>query len=170
MNYWNQIKELFSKYESKKYLEEVKNIDSYLSRDYVDFVNYFGVGKIDDFIWILSPIISDESDNIYKRKSDLLESLNYDTYISNDVYLLEMLNNPTMNVLGMSENGDYILSVENGKTFIIIVIESRFSEYEVYEFDFIEFVCKFLLNELDTNILCIEEVEYHSYTQYTDVV
>jgi len=168
MNYWNETRKLFSKYESKKYIDRENFIDISLSEDYVEFVDYFGMGKIDDFIWILSPITNSKYLNMYNRKSEFLESLNYDTYISDDVYLLEMLNNSTMNVVGITENGDYILSVKKGKNFVTIVIESRFSEYEIYEFDFIEFVYKFLLDELETNILCIEEVEYHSYTQYID--
>lgn len=59
--------------------------------DYVKFIESYGTGGIDNFLWILTPFVNDENVNYLGRQKEMINSYiqskkNFPQYYKHDVY------------------------------------------------------------------------------------
>ncbi|MEM5601652.1 hypothetical protein AAHB61_15850 [Bacillus cereus] len=62
-----------------------------LPTDYVKFIEIYGTGGIDNFLWILTPFVNDENVNYLGRQKEMKDSYiqskkNFPQYYKHDVY------------------------------------------------------------------------------------
>lgn len=118
-----------------------------LPEDYKNFINTYGTGGIDNFIWILTPFVQDENVNFMTRMRVLsnayLESKSkFPQYYKHKVF-------PEPGGLlpwAYTDNGDeiYWLTSENSNEWSVVVYETRSPEYHEYSMNMVEFLYKII--------------------------
>lgn len=138
--------------------------------DYKGFVDDYGVGCIDNFLWIYTPYSNNENFNLLKQ----VEVIN-NAYLEMkeefpEVFLFDVF--PKKGGLlpfGGTENGDvlYWLTNEDNKHWSIIVYDDRHSEYVEYNKSFTDFLYELLTKKLVCPIFPEgfpkETPQYYSY-------
>lgn len=134
---------------SFEYIE--RQLGSSLPTDYKDFVLIYGVGLIDDFIWVFSPFVENENLNFMSKKDDILESYKllksqFPNDYRHNIY-------PDCNGLlpwGITENGDELFWLVNGipEHWKVVVYGSRSEEYIEYNCTLTEFLYKLLTRKI----------------------
>ena len=96
--------------------------------DYKDFINTYGTGSVNDFIWILTPFESSEHINIFSRAEVMRNSYNYlkESYPDDFKYSIY----PDKKGLlpwAFADNGDELyFDIENNRTICNAFKMSRF--------------------------------------------
>ncbi len=122
-----------------------------LPLDYKEFVNHYGVGGIDDFLWIYTPYSNNENFDLLKQievinnayldmKKEYPEDFTFDVF-------------PKVGGLlpfGGTENGDvlYWLTGGDNKHWSIVVYDDRHSEYFEYNKSTTDFLYELLTKKL----------------------
>lgn len=57
------------------WLEIEEMIGSQLPTDYKQFIDLYGTGGIDDFLWILTPFVNDENVNLFNKVKIINKSI-----------------------------------------------------------------------------------------------
>nr|WP_317356409.1 SMI1/KNR4 family protein [uncultured Tyzzerella sp.] len=149
------------------WLKFEKKLGIILPNDYKDFIETYGTGSINNFIWFLTPFSEDDNINYLKRMNIMLQSYN----VSKNNFPEEFIHNtyPEKNGLlpwGYTENGDemFWLINDNIEDWLIIAYESRSSKFYSYEMSFVEFIYKLITKKLVCDIFpqdfFEEEIKY----------
>lgn len=166
MSYTLELKKMLSVTDAENSL---KNIDSQslvrqnLPASYIEFIETFGAGNIDDFLWILSPFTDNPNLNIFKKTEEVFATFSNDfEYVSE---LISAIKSNRSFLVATTDNGDYIFhtDVENAEK--IIVLDGRFGSGESYEMEFTEFLHKLLSQEIQSKILEAEFFEEEIFTR-----
>ncbi|URZ02827.1 SMI1/KNR4 family protein [Clostridium felsineum] len=122
-----------------------------LPSDYKDFINEYGTGSINEFMWILTPFDEDEYVNFGKRGEEISKAYieskaNNPEYFKHEVF-------PTKGGIlpwGYTENGDelYWLTVGASDEWHVIVYESRSSDYYEYNMGMVQFIYELVSGKL----------------------
>ena len=122
-----------------------------LPSDYIEFINIYGTGGIDHFLWILTPFVNDENVNFIKRQKEIIDAYSqskksFPQYYKHDVY-------PSSGGLlpwAYTENGDelYWLTEGHPDEWKIVVYESRSPENYTYSLTMVEFLYQIITKEL----------------------
>lgn len=123
-----------------------------LPTDYKEFINRYGVGSINDFLWVLNPFTQNSNLNLIKKGKEIIEAYDiskkefpedfiYDTYPSKGGLF----------PCAITDNGDEIYWVTSNivEEWSIVVYESRASDYHEYNMGLAEFLYKILTKELE---------------------
>jgi hypothetical protein len=129
----------------------ITNLGTDLPSDYKKFIETYGTGGIDNFLWILTPFVSDENINFLKKQKELSDAYlqskqNFPQYYKHDVF-------PQKGGLlpwAYTDNGDELYWLTDGEPFNwkIIVYESRSPENHTYSLTMTEFLYQILTREL----------------------
>ena len=136
---------------SKKNLwEEVENkLGLTFPEDYKMFIDLYGEGGINEFLWILSPFCENENLNSMEKfklmqdayismKSEFPEQFSFDFYNGKSGLF----------PWGITDNGDELFWNFKGDTLEIVVYESRYESNMSYIMGMEEFLCKLLKKEI----------------------
>jgi len=144
--------------------EEWSNVENKigisLPSDYKQFINTYGTGKIDNFIWILTPFVKDENLNLLERSKFLIDNYlktakKFPQYYKHKVYPEDEGLFPW----GYTINGDilYWITKRKSNDWNIVVYESRSSENYEYEGTMTHFLYRLLTREIIDPILTDED-------------
>ncbi|ULL16525.1 SMI1/KNR4 family protein [Paenibacillus sp. H1-7] len=129
----------------------INRLGTKVPSDYRQFINTYGTGGIDKFLWILNPFVKDENVNFLKRKEEictayLQSKLAFPQYFEHEVFP------STGGILpwGYTDNGDelYWLTFGNPDEWTIVVYTSRSSEYFHYPIIMTEFLYQIIMKEI----------------------
>jgi len=116
--------------------------------DYKEFINTYGTGGINNFMWILTPYESNEEINLWQRAEIMSESYSYMKDLSPQKHHYSIY--PDEGGLlpwGYTDNGDE-LYFNNGS---VVVFEARYADYYEYNMGMIEFLYKLFTKGLTCN-------------------
>lgn len=137
--------------DSNKWNAIEKQMRTKLPSDYKEFINEYGTGSINEFMWILTPFDEDEYVNLITR-GDKISKAYIESKIKNPQYFKHEVFPNKGGILpwGYTENGDelYWLTVENSDEWHIIVYESRSSDYYEYSMGMVEFIYKLVSGKI----------------------
>lgn len=124
-----------------------------LPQDYKDFINIYGTGGIDQFIWILTPFDLDENVNFLAR-AEVMREAYLESKQQFPEYYKHCIFPEAGGILpwGYTDNGDelYWKTNEDARMWSIIVYESRSWEYHEYPMSMTEF----LFGIVSRNLVC----------------
>ncbi|MCG3646365.1 SMI1/KNR4 family protein [Pseudomonas putida] len=108
--------------------------------DYIDFINFYGAGRVADFILIFNPFSNNENINFFDQfkfvLGDLKELIESDPDYYN--YLIYPASGGLIPV-GVTDNGDYIFwtvdSIEDSDSWGTAIIASRSPDVEYFQSD-----------------------------------
>lgn len=147
---------------SKILVIEVKNDDNdwdtieqemkiQFPNDYKKFIDLYGEGAINDFLWILSPFSEYENLNTKVKIKEMYEAYKILKNDHPEICEFEIYNGEVgIFPWGITDNGDELYWYFSKKETSIVVIESRFSNKKIYDMSMTEF----LYNLVDKNIVC----------------
>lgn len=132
--------------------EEVeKRIGITFPEDYKEFIDSYGEGSINEFLWVLSPFCKNENLNSIKRFKVMQESYNSIKKEFPEDFLFEFYYGQNgLFPWGITDNGDELFWNYKDDTIDIIVYASRYTEYVTYAMSMEEFLC----NLLKKDIIC----------------
>lgn len=139
-NSWNDIE------------EQMKLV---LPCDYKWFIDFYGNGGINDFLWFLTPFCEVEHINLMSRGKTMLESYQdikseYPEYCRHEVY-------PQSNgilPLGYTDNGDELFwkTAKETDNWTVVVYESRSDEYREYDMGVVDFIYNLITKKISCDI------------------
>ncbi len=98
-----------------------------LPKDFKDFINFYGVGGINNFIWILNPFEKDQNINFITKKNILLSSYEHSKKQYPNLYTFDIY--PSESGLipwGFTDNGDELYWKSSLiEDWSIVIYESR---------------------------------------------
>lgn len=122
-----------------------------LPSDYMKFIDTYGSGGIDNFLWVLSPFVENENINLIQigkviRDAYQVSKNSFPEYFTHNVY-------PSVGGLlpwALTDNGDELYWLTEGKPneWKIVVYETRSSEYHIYSLSIVEFLYQTITKEL----------------------
>ena len=125
-----------------------------LPSDYVKFIETYGTGGIDNFLWILTPFVNDDNVNYFGRQKEMTDTYiqskkSFPQYYKHDVYP----SNGGLLPWGYTDNGDELYWLTNGEPdeWKIVVYESRSPENYIYSLTMVEFLYQIITKELVNN-------------------
>lgn len=143
-----------------------KKIGIIFPEDYKLFIDLYGEGGINEFLWILSPFSENENLNSVKRFK-----LMRNAYISMqkefpEQFLFDFYNGKIgLFPWGITDNGDELFWNFNGDTLEIVVYESRYVRYMSYIMGMEEFLCKLLKKDIKCPIFPDDFILEDNYYQ-----
>ncbi|NTU21995.1 SMI1/KNR4 family protein [Brevibacillus sp. HB1.2] len=122
-----------------------------LPNDYKQFVLTYGVGSIDDFIWVHNPFVENTALNLNEQMSDMLEAYNESRKNHPDHFKF-----PTFpekgGILpwGGTDNGDelYWLTQGDPENWKVLIYGTRSSDFVQYALTMTDFLQKVLNKEI----------------------
>ena len=150
--------------------EEVeKGIGLIFPEDYKVFIDSYGEGAINEFLWILSPFSENENLNAIEKFESMREA-----YISMQREFPEQCpfhfyeGKSGLFPWGITDNGDELYWNFKGDTLEIVVYEARYARNISYTMGMEEFLCKLLNREIECPIFPDDFVlESNNYLKYT---
>ncbi|MDG5471415.1 SMI1/KNR4 family protein [Jeotgalibacillus sp. ET6] len=122
-----------------------------LPSDYVKYIETYGTGGIDHFLWILTPFANDKNVNYLCRQKEIAVAYiqskrNFPQYYKHDVYP----SNGGLLPWAYTDNGDELYWLTDGKPdeWKIVVYESRSLENYTYSLTMVEFLSQIITKEL----------------------
>lgn len=151
----------------KNLWEEVQNkIGIIFPEDYKQFINLYGEGGINEFLWILSPFSENKNLNSVEKFKVMQEA-----YISMQSEFPEQCRfefyNGKMGLFpwGITDNGDELFWNFKGDSLEIVVYESRYVSYMRYIMSMKEFLCGLLRKEIVCPIFPDDFILENNYFQ-----
>lgn len=121
--------------------------------DYKMFIDSYGSGEINEFLWILSPFSKNENLNCINRFKVMKESYYSMKEEFPEYFLLNFFDGKNgLFPWGITENGDELFWNFIDDNIEIIVYASRYSLHEKYLMTMQEFLCKLLRKEVVCSI------------------
>lgn len=135
----------------EKWISFEEKLGITLPKDYKDFIDIYGTGGIDNFLWILNPFVEDENVNFLKKKEELLNAYQESKNKFPELYQYNIF--PSSEGLlpwGYTDNADelYWLTSEKLEDWKIIIYESRSSENYCYSYTMTEFLYQIVSKEI----------------------
>lgn len=117
---------------------------------YVQFINTYGTGSINNFLWILTPYEENKEINIFQRANIMHESYEYmKNMFPGEFYYNIYPDEGGLLPWGYTDNGDELYFDLNNNT--IVVMETRYSNFYEYKMGMIEFLYKLFIKEIRCN-------------------
>lgn len=129
---------------------EIENKIGFLfPEDYKMFVDFYGEGAINEFLWILSPFSQNENLNLIEKLKIIQESYNSMKNEFPKDYLYNFYDGQKgLFPWGITDNGDELFWNIKEDGVEIIVYASRYSECVKYSMMMEEFLCKLLQKDI----------------------
>ncbi|MDE7251360.1 MAG: SMI1/KNR4 family protein [Acetatifactor sp.] len=161
----NRLLQIQQRNNKKNLWEEVeKKIGITFPEDYKLFIDSYGEGGINEFLWILSPFSENENLNSIEQFK-----LMQDAYISMQREFPEQFSFDFYNgksglfPWGVTDNGDELFWNFNGDTLEIVVYESRYVSNMSYIMSMEEFLYKLLKKEIECPIFPDDFISESNY-------
>lgn len=144
-----------------------KNYNCIFPSDYKVFIDTYGTGSINNFLWILTPYESNKEINIFQKAEVMQLSYNYmkDMFPGEFKYSIYPEEGGLL-PWSYTDNGDELYFDLLNES--IVVIEARYSNFYEYKMGMIEFLYKLFTKEIKCNAFpndFINEVlQYNSIT------
>lgn len=148
----NEILSIQQRNSRKNSWKEVEDkIGIKFPKDYKMFINLYGEGGINEFLWILSPFSKNEYLNSMEKFKVMKESYNSMKQEFPKQFLFDFYDGQNgLFPWGVTDNGDELFWNYNDGTIEIIVYGSRYLDNEKYLMTMEEFLYKLLKR----NIIC----------------
>lgn len=120
--------------------------------DYRSFVEAYGTGVIDDFIWLVNPISANKYLNLVSQSRIILDALEETSTKFPGMYPMPRFPDPGgLLPFAGTDNGDSLFWVTNGKpnSWTVAVMGPRSPECYCYDCGMLEFVLALLRTELN---------------------
>lgn len=122
-----------------------------LPPDYIKFIQTYGTGGVDNFLWILTPFVNDENVNFTVRQKEISDAYiqsktSFPQYYKHNIY-------PQIGGLlpwGYTDNGDELYWLTTGKPdeWKVVVYESRSHINYTYSLRMVDFLFGLITKEL----------------------
>lgn len=129
----------------------INTLGTELPSDYKKFIETYGTGGIDNFIWILTPFVNDENVNFLKRKKDISEAYlqlkhDFPEYYKHNIFPV----NGGLLPWAFTDNGDELYWLTEGEpdNWKIVVYETRSFENYMYSLTMTQFLYRILMKDL----------------------
>lgn len=125
---------------------------TYLPSDYREFVQQYGTGVVDDFLWVFNPAAENEHLNLFSQSKIILAALEESSREFPDVFTMPRF--PSRNGLlpfAGTDNGDNIFWVVNGRNpdeWTIAVMGPRSPELFRHHSGFVQFLISMIRSDL----------------------
>lgn len=123
-----------------------------LPTDYKEFINRYGIGSINNFLWVLDPFTPNSNLNLMEKGKEIREAYDilkneFPKDFTHDMFPSDRGLLPC----AITDNGDeiYWLTSNIVDEWNIIVYESRSSDYYEYNMGLAEFLYKILVKEIE---------------------
>ncbi|RSM26375.1 SMI1/KNR4 family protein [Aeromonas salmonicida] len=107
-------------------------------KDYIEFINVYGTGRVADFMVIFNPFSKNQNINFFEQKKIIIDDLGYLNNEDPEYFKYNLY--PDINGLlpiGVTDNGDYIFWVvsdlENCNEWGTAIIASRSPDVEFFD-------------------------------------
>ena len=125
--------------------------------DYIEFIDCYGLGAVDDFLWIYSPWTNNKYLNFFEGGKRALEAYEVcKKEYPNDFPFLSYPKKEGLLPFGVTDNGDnfyWLYTSENPDSWKIIIYKDRSEEYLEYNLSLTEFLVSFLKGQVQCDIL-----------------
>lgn len=154
----------------EEWTDVYKNIKG-LPTDYFDFINKYGTGSINNFIWVLNPFSLNHYLNLLNRLPVIVNAFSVDCSeeISNKYNFYPAAGG--LIPLAITDNGDSILYYKNEFSGAekIVIIDGRANYVSEFDMGFTEFLFKLCNNQITQDILPSEVfIENCSFQKYSN--
>ena len=125
-----------------------------LPTDYKEFVERFGSGTIDDFLWIMNPFSANKHGNLLSAKEGALNALR-ELRAGGEPCPYRLYPEPEgLLPFGQTDNGDVLFWSRQGRPddWAVVVNASREPEYEEFHFNLTDFLAYVLSREVRCSI------------------
>lgn len=150
-NIFKSNNKLADKYTKEKWNEIEFKLGIKLPTDYKSFINRYGVGCINDFLWVLNPFTQNSNLNLIEKGKKIREAY----IISKNAFPEDFIHDVFPSIDGLlpcaiTDNGDEIFWLTSNVVdeWNIIVYESRSSGYYEYNMGLAEFLYKILTKDI----------------------
>lgn len=138
-------------YDVQKWAEIESRMGTELPSDYKEFINEYGTGNINNFMWILTPFDENEYVNLFKMGMKISEA-----YMTSKLYNPDFFKHDVFPVVGgilpwgYTENGDELYWLTEGESddWKVIVYESRSSDFYEYSMGFVQFIYELISKKI----------------------
>ncbi len=142
-----------------------KELNVIFPSDYKYFIDNYGAGAINDFLWIFSPFEDNKNINSLDRLSELVY---YDNITDNKkADSTEKINyydgKSGLFPIGVSDNGDEIFMDFQGEEVSIEVYETRELSPIVFNVSFLEFLVEILTNDSYKDLFAEDFLQSNNY-------
>jgi hypothetical protein len=139
--------------ENWQYVEA--KIGGILPADYKEFIAVYGVGRIDDFLWVYSPFLANKYLNLLSQKEAVLTSFRIFRDESGEELPFPLY--PVQNGVfpwGCTDNGDHLCwRFRNGRLERpLVIIEGRGPEWEEFDLSMTGFLAGVLTRQIKVNM------------------
>lgn len=144
--------ELKDNYTKEEWDEIELKLGIKLPTDYKQFINRYGVGSINDFLWVLNPFTQNSNLNLIEKGKEIREAYDISKNEFPEDFMHDVFpSNGGLLPCAITDNGDeiYWLTSNIVDEWNIIVYESRSSDYYEYNVGLAEFLYKILAKELE---------------------
>lgn len=156
--------DLLSVYTDKDWLRVEQALGTKLPEDYKQYIRYYGLSYVCEFLRVPSPFVIDGDYLNLKRFSELQSEA---FRITRDKFGTRVVPYPIypeeggLLAWGVTDNGDVIYwrTVGDPNSWTIVVNESRSDWYEEFPFGMVEFVVKVITGELVSEILPVADLD-----------
>ena len=151
-NIINSNNELVDKYTKEKWHEIELKLGIKLPTDYKEFIGRYGVGCINDFLWVLNPFTQNSNLNLIEKGREIREAYIISKNEFSEEFLYDVFpSDGGLLPCAITDNGDeiYWLTTKVTDEWNIIVYESRSSDYYQYNMGLVEFLYKILAKEIN---------------------
>ena len=156
---------IYNKGNDQKWIVFQKNYNCKFPSEYKKFIDTYGTGSINDFLWILTPYESNKEINLFHKAEVMRTSYNYmkDMFPGDFNYSIYPEEGGLL-PWGYTDNGDELFF--DLKNEFIVVIETRYSDVYKYKMGMVEFLYKLFTKKIKCNAFPDDfisgEVEYNS--------
>lgn len=151
MNY--DIDEIFpiqqGEYKKNSWEELEKKMGITLPMDYKMFIDSYGEGAINDFLWILSPFSENENLNLIEKFNVMRDAYSSMRSEFPEQFSFDFYNGKTgLFPWGITDNGDELFWNFKEGILEIVIYESRYASNISFRMGMEEFLCKLIKKEI----------------------
>ncbi len=131
-----------------------KKIGFIFPSDYKSFINMYGEGGINSFLWIFSPFSENENLNLLYRAKEF--KVSYETMkkeFPNDFQFNFFDGEKGILPWGITDNGDELYWNVSKENITLVIYESRYGDYREYPMKVTEFLYNLLSKSLSCDLL-----------------
>jgi len=142
-----------------------KELNVIFPSDYKYFIDHYGAGAINDFLWIFSPFEDNKNINSLDRLSELryYNSISINKKEDSTERINYYDGKSGLFPIGISDNGDEIFMDFQGGDVIIKIYETRELSPIVFNLSFLEFLVEILTNDNYKDIFADDFLQSNNY-------
>lgn len=140
----------------RRWIDVEKEIGTHLPGDYKDFINAYGTGSFDDFLYVFNPFTNNHYLNLLNQKEVMLNA--YRTLRAEFPKKYPFSTYPDREGLlpwGITDNGDELYWLTNGDNpdqWKVVTFKAGDSYYELHNFTLTGYLAQLLGNRLETRL------------------